>query len=288
MDAKIKGTLILDELMSEEAIDFICYFSSSSAILGDFGSCDYAIANRFQIAYAHYRNHLRRQGQRQGKAIVINWPAWREGSMDSIDDESSKMYLKSSGQRFLEAEEGAALFDCLLAQNKTQHLVLVGQLSRVHRFLGLIQDSGSNPVISSGRPSASSGKGRREEMKGWSLEQCMEWDLKEHIGKLLKIPRNRLDLEENLADFGFDSISLAEFAALLTNHYNIEITPALFFGHSTIKKLIRYFLEEHQEAIREFYQDQDNVPDQVLSKSKSVPIPWAAAKQKGFRKSAFC
>ena len=49
-------------------------------------------------------------------------------------------------------------------------------------------------------------------MKGLSLEQCVEWDLKEHTSRLLKIPRDKLDLDMNLADFGFDSISLGEFA----------------------------------------------------------------------------
>jgi len=210
LDPKIKGTLVLDELLCEEALDFICYFSSSSAILGDFGACDYAVANRFLMAYADFRNHLQRQGQRQGKTIVINWPLWRDGGMGFGEDENTKMYLKSSGQRFLEAEEGLSLFERLLAQNKTQHLVLVGQRSKAQRFLGLVQDQ-SSPSISI--ISNSLVRGRRAEMKGLRLEQCLEWDLKEHISKLLKIPRDKLDPETNLADFGFDSISLTEFAA---------------------------------------------------------------------------
>ena len=36
LDPKIKGTLVLDELLREEALDFICYFSSTAAILGGF------------------------------------------------------------------------------------------------------------------------------------------------------------------------------------------------------------------------------------------------------------
>ena len=183
--------------------------------------------------------------------------------MGVADDEKSNMYLKSSGQRFLEAEEGIAVFHRILTQNSTntQHLVLNGQPSRVHRFLGLIQ--GQRPMS---KPSISSrlGRGRRIEMKGLGLEQCVEWDLKEHIRKLLEIPRDRVDIEGILADFGFDSISLAEFAQVLTDHYNIEITPSLFFRHSTVEKLIQYFLQEHHEAIGEFYQeDAGEIPQSV-------------------------
>jgi acyl transferase domain-containing protein/acyl carrier protein len=252
LEPKIKGTLVLDELLQKEALDFICYFSSSAAILGDFGSFDYAIGNRFQMAYAHFRNQQQRQGQRQGKAIVINWPLWKDGGMGFADEKNTKMYLKSSGQRFLETEEGVDIFDRLLIQSNTQHLILVGQPSRVHRFLGLIQGQSSSLIL---KATSFSGKGRRVEMKGLSLEQCLEWDMKEHISGLLKIPRDMLEREDILADFGFDSISLAGFATLLTNHFQIEITPALFFGHSTLEKLIQYFLHEHQEAIRAFYRE---------------------------------
>jgi acyl transferase domain-containing protein/acyl carrier protein len=278
LEPKIKGTIVLDEVLQEEALHFVCYFSSSSAILGDFGSCDYAIGNRFQMAYAHYRNEEQSQGQRQGKTIVINWPLWKDGGMGVGEEENSKMYLKSSGQRFLEAEEGVSMFDRLLVSSNTQHLVLVGERSRVYRFLGLMQDepSMSSPIISS-----SSGKGRRVEMKGLSLEQCLEWDLKEHTSQLLKIPRDKLDREENLADFGFDSVSLAQFANLLTNHFGIEITPSLFFGYSTIEKLTQYFLAEYEEAMQLFYQETMVVAEIT---QRDLPVTLTPKRQE-FRKS---
>ncbi len=252
IEPKIKGTLVLDEVLQEEALHFMCYFSSSSAILGDFGSCDYAIGNRFQMAYAHYRQEKQLQGRTYGKSLVINWPLWKDGGMEVGEEENSKFYLKSSGQRFLEAEEGTLIFDSILSQNKTQQLVLVGQPSRIKRFLGLTQDDVSLSLLSLDSPS----KGRRPEMKGLNLEECVEWDLKEYISQLLKIPSNKLDKEDNLADFGFDSISLAQFAALLRSHYGIEVTATLFFGYSTIKKLTQYFVTDHRNTIHEFYKEE--------------------------------
>ena len=292
---KIKGTLVLEEVMKEEALDFICYFSSSSAILGDFGSCDYAIGNRFLMEFAQYGTHQCCQGRRLGKTLVINWPLWKDGGMGFGEDQTTRMYLKSSGQRFLEAEEGVALFERLLFQPKTQHLVLVGQPSRVNRFLAHTVGSierGDTATENSGisiseckgaripeslsksntRLSRSMGRGRRVEMKGLSLKQCVEWDLKEHTSQILKIPRDKLDLETNLADFGFDSISLAEFGKVLTAHYEFEITPVVFFGHSTIEKLTHYFLTEHQEAIQGFYEQA--VIDQPVFHPNPVEVPF--------------
>jgi polyketide synthase PksN len=263
LEPKINGTLVLDELLQDQTLDFICYFSSSAAILGDVGSCDYAIANRFLMAYAHYRNLQQQKGARQGKAIVINWPLWKDGGMGFKDDDNTKMYLKSSGQSLLETREGLAVFDRIMAQimgtpGLAQHLIICGQPSRVKRFLGITQEQ---PVTSSLTiPSAVTNRrgnvrGRTLELKGFSIEQYVEWDLKNQVSQLLKISRDKLGRDDNLADFGFDSISLAEFANKLTKYYEIEISPALFFGYSTIEKLTQYFLTEYPEKIREFYRE---------------------------------
>ena len=88
-------------------------------------------------------------------------------------------------------------------------------------------------------------------MKGMSLKQCLEWDLKWFINRLLKIPREKIDSEKNLAEFGFNSLGLTQFAVPLIKHFCInEITPALFFKYTTVEKLSQYLLTEHQTIIR--------------------------------------
>ena len=67
---------------------------------------------------------------------------------------------------------------------------------------------------------------RRPELRGLTLEQCVQWELREQIGGLLKLGREQIRAQENLADYGFDSITLAQWAQLISRHYAIEITPA--------------------------------------------------------------
>lgn len=275
LEPKIKGTLVLDNLLQEDELEFICYFTSTSAIIGDFGSCDYAIANRFLMAFTDFRNQEQQRGARRGKAVAINWPLWKDGGMGMGDEENTKMYLKSSGQGILEAKEGLNAFEQIVGQHNPQNILFIGQPSRVHRFLGLIKDQ---PVIEVVDISTASGdlpgkaKGRRPEMQGLTVEQCVEWDLKQLIYRLLKIPRDKIEKDANLADFGFNSINLTQFAILLIKHYRIdEITPTLFFKHSTLKKLIQYFLTEHQETIQDFYQE-DFTGDLGLVVSSTEPV----------------
>jgi polyketide synthase PksN len=273
---KIAGTQVLDKVLKEEPLDFVCYFSSSAAILGDFGSCDYAVGNRFLMAYAHYRNREVSQGLCHGKTVAINWPLWREGGMGFGNDENTKLYLKTSGQRVLETEEGVAVFDQILGQTGAQYLIIAGQPSRVHRFLGLTEEQPvMAPVVNSGSPV----KRRRVEMKGLSTKQCLEWELTEQIHIVTKIPRDKIGRDENLADFGLDSIGLDQLARMLTNHYGMEITPALFYGYSTVAKLTQYFMENHSETINRFYQE--TVAEKVIE------APISAAQPLGIKRTRF-
>jgi polyketide synthase PksN len=93
-------------------------------------------------------------------------------------------------------------------------------------------------------------------MKGMDVGQCVEWDLKQQTSEQLQMARERLDVDANLADFGFDSIGLAQMARRLSQHYEIELTPALFFSHETLGKIGEYLLSEHRVWLERFYQEQ--------------------------------
>ncbi|GCF07146.1 hypothetical protein KDI_07100 [Dictyobacter arantiisoli] len=283
--AKIQGTLLLDELLAQEPLDFTCYFSSSAAILGDFGAGDYAVGNRFLISYGSLREQWRQQGKRSGKTLVINWPLWREGGMRMDDAEQTQMYLASSGQRYLETAEGLRIFEQLLTQAGTQYLILAGQTDRITHFLGLTDDKPA-PTHEGIHHTHHNGTGRQAYMKGWTVEQCLEWDLSTLIGQVLKLGRERLDQTANLTDFGFDSISLAEFARVLSQHYTLNITPALFFGYPTLRRLLHYFLSEHAAAIHTFYEEESTPVASITTPAAPAPAATLHPSHKIYEQSS--
>ncbi|MCP5002351.1 MAG: polyketide synthase, partial [Planctomycetes bacterium] len=220
-----------------------------SAILGDFGACDYAIGNRFQMAYARLASE---HNSSKVKRVVINWPLWKEGGMGTGNDESTQFYLKTSGQELLTKEQGLSLFDQILSSGAVQTLVLFGQPKRIERFLGVSKSSlpaATSKVLSAERT------GRTQPMKGLTTQQCVVFQLKETVHQLLKVPKNQMEMDTNLSDFGFDSITLAEFARRLSESFRLAIAPSLFFGYSTIEKLKSYFLEEHSKTIEGIFQE---------------------------------
>lgn len=64
-----------------------------------------------------------------------------------------------------------------------------------------------------------------------SVEKCLEYDLKEYIYVLFKILKDKLNLNKNWVDFGFDLIYLVKFLNVLLKYFNIEVILVLFFGY---------------------------------------------------------
>ncbi|MCX6580361.1 MAG: amino acid adenylation domain-containing protein [Candidatus Aminicenantes bacterium] len=82
MAPKIKGTLILDALLSEfrgnRPPDFFVLCSSLTSILGAFGQVAYTAANVFLNSFARYKNS---NPAALTLTVSINWDAWEEVGM---------------------------------------------------------------------------------------------------------------------------------------------------------------------------------------------------------------
>lgn len=277
--AKVAGTVTLDELLKPERLDFICYFASASAVFGDFGSCDYAVGNRFQTAYAAYLNRRLREGGQDAKAYAIQWPAWREGGMGAGEEQKLAMYLKASGQRMLETEEGIALLDRLLVREGGQPLIAAGGRA-TQEFKGGYAKEEKREAVPSVPLLTTDGHAPEADL---NLEEAVEANLKKDIGRILRIAEEELDAEVNLSEFGFDSITLAELAASLSSRYGIEASPTIFYTHTTIRKLGRYLIREHSDAITKHYRVADVGPAGEASSVRGKAAARVAGGRKGFR-----
>ncbi|WP_313912526.1 SDR family NAD(P)-dependent oxidoreductase [Tahibacter sp.] len=265
---KVHGTQVLDDVFADQPLRFICYFSSSSGVLGDFGSADYAMANRFEMAYAdNVQSRFRR--------VAIAWPVWADSGMGTGDAANTQLYLQTSGQQALTAADGIATFERLLGEADGHYLVMNGRRDRIEQALGLREPAPVAPEIAV--PARGTAR-RRPELRGFPIEQCVQWDLKQQIGDLLKLSRDQIQAQDNLADYGFDSITLAQWATRISAHYAIEVTPAIFFSHSSLEKVSAYLLAGHRERLEQCY----GGPDAVV---EPAPPPAAIATRRAVRSS---
>jgi NAD(P)-dependent dehydrogenase (short-subunit alcohol dehydrogenase family)/acyl carrier protein len=73
---KVLGTMVLEQALSGQSLDFLILFSSIGALGGGLGQVAYTAANAFLDAYAQCS---RLPGAR--RTISINWDSWREIGM---------------------------------------------------------------------------------------------------------------------------------------------------------------------------------------------------------------
>ena len=261
--AKIHGTLVLDQALNESiekpALDIVILFSSASSILGDFGQCDYAIGNRFLDGYGRFRESLRTQGQRQGRTVVVNWPLWREGGMH-LNFDAEELYLSFSGMEYLEAQQGLDALDRILASPHSQVMVLSGNPEKIDRNLGVKgvverqNQTITEPVLTHRSEPVAKDAATLPDIAGEKFFTVrIEEDLQYMAAKLLQMKAEKIALDANLSAYGFDSITIKEFADQLSQYYHLKISPIVFFAHASIQSLSTYFWEHFEADMKAFY-----------------------------------
>lgn len=112
-----------------------------------------------------------------------------------------------------------------------------------------------------------------------NLDRVRE-DLTELVSNLLKINPTNLNQSMTLTEMGLDSISMKELTLRLENHFDIEITPAVFFTYNTIQSLSQYF---HDAVTRLSARKTAKTISAITLKEKnSVPEPIAIIGMQGY------
>ncbi|MCP4130783.1 MAG: SDR family NAD(P)-dependent oxidoreductase [bacterium] len=249
MAPKIEGTIALDEATAGEALDFFIMFSSTASIVGDFGQCDYSVSNSFLDSFLSVREELCAKKIRHGKTIVINWPLWREGGMHLSKDAES-LYLQSSGMSYLDTEEGLRVFEKITRSSCSRVIVFPGDRERINRFMGM---EGSRKQRENNEKGSVTGFNPTT-TEGIPLERRIQLDIQKIASALLKVDFGSMnDVQENLGNFGFDSITLKEFSRKLSDIYGVAVSPTVFFSHLTIGSLSVYLLNEFGDSMIDFY-----------------------------------
>lgn len=69
------------------------------------------------------------------------------------------------------------------------------------------------------------------------------------MAELLKIEGSELDTEVDMSEYGFDSITLTEFANQINQEYGIELMPTIFFEHSTLDFFSKYLSKTYPKIL---------------------------------------
>ncbi|HEY0733778.1 MAG TPA: SDR family NAD(P)-dependent oxidoreductase, partial [Herpetosiphonaceae bacterium] len=118
---KTQGLIALEAACRDLPLDFMLLCSSLTSMIGELGQADYAAANAFLDAFAHW------QAARRGIfTVTVNWDAWRDVGMAVTTEVPPEMLAMHEQmlQSGILPDEGVQLFDRILGQSTAPQVLV--------------------------------------------------------------------------------------------------------------------------------------------------------------------
>ncbi|WP_125779506.1 non-ribosomal peptide synthetase [Pseudoalteromonas rubra] len=255
MQVKVQGTQQLDSMLSGCELDFFVLFSSM-AVFGSLNHLSYSYANGFQNAFARARNQQVDKQQRYGQTLAINWGYWHsDDPLKSIENS----FAEKKGYQLIQMSNAFAQLPKLLSTKRsTLAAICTTEPERImHNTAALLQ---------------------RKRLTHTCLEQVSEdtsdapqdiaGTVVSIVGQVLGIAPDELDLNCDLYDYGFDSISLLKTFQQLKARLNIDIQADAFKNMNTIQALIDEIDKAHGQVQHE---DDASLPEFIVDAGIDLP-----------------
>ncbi|MBG0566155.1 SDR family NAD(P)-dependent oxidoreductase [Actinoplanes aureus] len=282
---KMIGTAALDAATASDRLDAFVLFSSAASVVGDFGECDYSVANRFLDGFGAWRERMRRQGLRHGPSVVLQYGPWAEGGM-RLSEGSRRLYGGDGELAPIDTAQGLAAFDQMLSAGGGRRMVVAGTAAGVGRLIRQLDppeasvSTPADPVaLSPASPSPASPSGEAPaQLRDWALAEVRA--LAAALLRLENTPAvaegGGLPPDEGLGEFGFDSLSLKDFADRLSNRFQVAVSPTVFFSRSTLRAVAEHLVESEPTAVHaRFAAVRPGEPE--LASSPALAAPAAPA-----------
>jgi acyl transferase domain-containing protein len=217
--AKVRGLLVLDELLAGRPLDFCLLMSSLSAVLGGLGFAAYSAANLFMDAFARWKNH-----DGANRWTSVDWDSWRLSDVRPVI-----AGLGATVSEFvMEPHEGTSAFERILSAGRSQVVVSTGDLgARIRQWIGRRDDAAAAPVVQHERPSlrtayeAPRGEIEREIASIWQ--------------ELFGI--STVGIHDNFFELGGHSLLATQLNARLSSRLHVDMSLATLLQAPTIAEL---------------------------------------------------
>jgi acyl carrier protein len=244
-----RGAWILHRATLGQPLDHFVLFSSVSSWVGSVGQGNYAAANAFLDGLAQYRR------ARGLPALTINWGAIADVGYIARHPDVGRL-LDRQGVLGLKPREATALLRVLIERNPAE----AGAMRLDLRSLAGAQSHGATyrrfshlfQQLPSGGDASDAGGAARGEMlerlrnlPAEEQQQKLEAMLRKEVAAVLGIPASRLDPQQELRQFGFDSLMSVELEAALEAELGVDLPMGFLLGESiTIRAVSQRLVEQ--------------------------------------------
>ncbi|MBD0742360.1 SDR family NAD(P)-dependent oxidoreductase [Streptomyces sp. CBMA152] len=237
---KIEGTRNLLAALDAAALRFVVLFSSVSAAVPALGAgqSDYAMGNAFLDYFAQAHAHAL-------PITSVQWPSWRESGFGEVKNQA----YTDTGLLSITDREGLDLLDQVLTSRYAPVVMPVhvdparfdaAALLRPKRramaetapAAGAVAHTSPTPVAPASAPGGDAGP------------RLMAF-LSETFEAELKLKSGVLDERTSYADYGADSILLAQILQRIKQRLGVPLEPSTLLEHPTLDELTAWLLSAH-------------------------------------------
>ncbi|MUG96552.1 SDR family NAD(P)-dependent oxidoreductase [Scytonema sp. UIC 10036] len=247
---KVSGAWNLHTQTQDIPLDFFVLFSSVASILGSAGIANYAAANAFLDALAHYRKSFSLPG------LSINWGPWSMVGMAKTAASKSEVQWASKGIKPIEPQQALDILENLFSIDATQVGVMQLDWSKFfEQFSNTSYPSFFCEIAPQAQKVASTQVVQQkvntsqllDQIKAASLEQSQSLlmnYLGEHIARVLGITALSLNVDEPLNKMGLDSLMVVELRNRLRAELEVNIPITKFLDGVNVVGLTQFISEQ--------------------------------------------
>ena len=245
---KVDGAWNLHALTLDDRLDAFVMFSSAASVLGSSGQGNYAAANAFLDALAHYR---RGQGL---PALSVNWGAWATAGMVSQLAARDRERLAARGMRPIALEEGFVALQELLKRDAVQAVFASADWRRYAQSLHgappallreLVQDLSESATSQGPATTGVDFLSQLEELPAAKrLPRVLQFVEMCAARALGLAPGKPLDPRRPLHELGLDSLMSVELRNALATSLGRSLPATLLFDYPTVESLTQYLARD--------------------------------------------
>jgi acyl carrier protein len=237
---KMTGGWLLHRLLADAPLDFFVLFSSAGALLGQPGQGNYAAANAFLDALAHYR-------KAQGRpALSINWGAWSGlGFAETAGGKRLAARLALLGIKTIDPSRALEVLDRLMRQSSAQVAAVPVDWSRYHAFypagtasLLLSELARDQPGNSEHASHPGADETRIALLAAQPAERLalLQSHLRELVARVLGLPPSKLDVQQPLSNLGLDSLMAVELKNRIAVDLGVNVPMVTFLSGPSVEQ----------------------------------------------------
>jgi acyl transferase domain-containing protein/acyl carrier protein len=227
---KVRGTMILFDLLTKTNLDFLILFSSITSIVTPYAESDYSAANSFLDAFTSFAN-----AQQRFHTLTINWPGWKEvGQLAELETPGVEGWKEAALEEAISTRDGLEVFRRALNSELTQVIVSPQRLDK------LVEQSQAlfNPAMYLSRPQDAANtlcRQRTQEHGGSRPTNEVQTALAEMWSSALGV--EQIGIHEQFSQLGGHSLLAMQIVSKIRSSYQIRITLRDFFEAPTIAQL---------------------------------------------------